>query len=117
MSRLVFPSLTPRFLFLWEGAEPPIAGNPSPLKRPEGLALGWTKERRLCGRGPNKPRPRPPALSLSLQVCETAVGAEGLAPQPAPGRAWPAPPRGLWGHLSAPLGRPHAAPETRPAAR
>lgn len=70
---------------------------------------GWSgagpRGRRLDGRGPGRPRPLPPALSPRLQVCEAAVGAENLAPQPAPHRARPAP-----GSMGPPLCAARPAP-------
>ena len=79
-----------------------------PRKRSEWLTRGRTEGRRLRGRGSSRPRPRPPALSPRIQVCEASAGAESLVPQPSP-PAEPGPPRGLWGRSSALTGRPHAA--------
>lgn len=72
--------------------------------------------RRLGGRGSADTAPACRRGPRVYQVCEAAVGAENLPPQPAR-PAEPGLPRGLWGHPSAPPGRPHAAPGACPAAR
>lgn len=100
------------------GAAPEsLAGKPLPQQKAEEAVAGaGPRGRRLGGRGSADTAPACRRGPRGSQVCEAAAGAENRAPQPAR-PAEPGLPRGLWGHPSAPPGRPHAAPGACPAAR